>query len=264
MDVQKIIEALIFAADSPLKPAQLLEIFQNEDFFGMPMDETILTESLAGLVAKYEDETYVFELKQIDGGYQFYTKKEFYPFVKHAVLAKSTRRMSRATLETLSIIAYKQPITKTEIEFIRGVNCDYAVSKLLEKNLIEIRGRADVAGRPLIYGTTPFFMEYFALNDLKDLPKLDELHSEEKEFQAQFKVYINDEEGDNDDTWEGVDDLGQLTISEEEEGEDDRVTEDLNGVRQLAVDEGDEPETNHNQPHRSFGGEFTITDSEEE
>jgi segregation and condensation protein B len=252
MEVQKIIEALIFAADSPMKPAQILEIFQNEDFFGMPMDEAILAEALAGLGEKYQDEAYVFELKQIDGGYQFYTKKDYYPYVKHAVLAKSTRRMSRATLETLSIIAYKQPITKTEVEFIRGVNCDYAVAKLLEKNLIEIRGRADVAGRPLIYGTTPFFMEYFALNDLKDLPKLDELHSEEKEFQAQFKVYVN-EEGEDEGAHEGSEGLT----------EDDGEMEGVDNVGQLAMDEGDEPETN-DQPRHRFGGEFTITDSEEE
>ena len=135
MEVQKIIEALIFAADGPMKPTQFLEIFQNEDFFGIKFDEDVLNDALAALLAKYQSDEFVFELKQIDGGYQFYTKKDYYPFVKHAVLAKSTRRMSRASLETLSIIAYKQPITKTEIEFIRGVNCDYAVSKLLEKNL---------------------------------------------------------------------------------------------------------------------------------
>lgn len=197
MQVQQIIEALVFASDAPMKPAQIMEIFQNEEFFGIKFDESIMEEALGSLAAKYADEAYVFELKQIDGGYQFYTKKEFYPFVKHAVLAKSTRRMSRASLETLSIIAYKQPITKTEVEFIRGVNCDYAIRKLLDRNLIEIRGRSDLAGKPLLYGTTAFFMEYFALNDLGDLPKLDELHSEEAEFQAQFKVVIDEtDEGD--------------------------------------------------------------------
>jgi segregation and condensation protein B len=197
MQVQKIIEALIFAADAPMRPVQILEIFQNEEFFGIKFDEEILEEALAALVEKYRAEDFVFELRQIDGGYQFYTKKDYYPFLKHAVLAKSTRRMSRASLETLSIIAYRQPITKTEVEYIRGVNCDYAVRKLLDKNLIEIRGRSDLPGKPLLYGTTAFFMEYFSLNELKDLPKLDELHSEEKEFQAQFKVYINDDDAED-------------------------------------------------------------------
>jgi segregation and condensation protein B len=198
MQVQQIIEALIFAADAPLRPAQIIEIFQNEEFFGIKFDELILEDALAALQAKYQEDAYVFELRQVDGGYQFYTKKDYYPFVKHAALAKSTRRMSRASLETLSIIAYKQPITKTEVEFIRGVNCDYAIRKLLDRNLIEITGRSDVAGRPLLYGTTAFFMEYFSLNDLKDLPKLDEVHSDEVEFQAQFKVVLSGEDEDED------------------------------------------------------------------
>ena len=196
MQVEKIIEALIFAADGPMKPSQLLDIFQNEEFFGINFDEDIIDEALLALIAKYESDDYVFEMRQIDGGYQFFTKKKYYPFVKHAVLNKSTRKMSRASLETLSIIAYRQPVTKPDLEYIRGVNCDYAVRKLLDKNLVEIRGRADLPGRPLIYGTTPFFMEYFGLNDLGDMPKLSEVHSEEKEFQAQFKVYIGDEDDD--------------------------------------------------------------------
>lgn len=194
MQVEKIIEALIFAADGPLKAPQILDIFQNEEFFGINFDEQIIDEALLALKQKYLSDDYVFELRQIDGGFQFYTKKDYYPFVKHAVLAKSTRRMSRASLETLSIIAYRQPITKPDLEYIRGVNCDYAVRKLLDKNLIEIRGRADLPGKPLLYGTTPFFMEYFSLNSLGDLPKLNEVHSEEKEFQAQFKVYIGEDD----------------------------------------------------------------------
>jgi segregation and condensation protein B len=251
MEVQKIIEALVFAADSPVKPVQLMELFQNEDFFGIKFDEDILNDALAALILKYQADDYVFELKQIDGGYQFYTKKDYYPFVKHAVLAKSTRRMSRASLETLSIIAYKQPITKTEIEFIRGVNCDYAVSKLLEKNLIEIRGRSEHAGRPLLYGTTAYFMEYFALNDLRDLPKLDELHSEEKEFQTQFKVYVNDEDGEN---GEEERDLVEVMETEDE-------------LHQIEIAPDDEDLTESQDEEATFHrmeGEFNIKDLEEE
>ncbi len=220
MQVSQIIEALIFAADAPMKPAQINEIFQNEEFFGIKFDDMILEDALAALELKYQDESFVFELRLIDGGYQFYTKKDYYPFVKHAALAKSNRRMSRASLETLSIIAYKQPITKTEIEFIRGVNCDYAVRKLLDRNLIEIRGRSDVAGRPLLYGTTAFFMEYFSLNDLKDLPKLDEVHSDEADFQAQFKVVISGEDDEDENVGDlPHDDELRLTDSEETDGQ---------------------------------------------
>ncbi len=226
MQVQQIIEALIFAADAPLRPAQIMEIFQNEEFFGIKFDELVLEDAISALQLKYEDESFVFELRQIDGGYQFYTKKDYYPFVKHAALAKSNRRMSRASLETLSIIAYKQPITKTEIEFIRGVNCDYAVRKLLDRNLIEIQGRSDVAGRPLVYGTTSFFMEYFSLNDLKDMPKLEEVHSDEVEFQAQFKIVISGE----DDEDEGSGDLpneDEVRLSDSEELDDEALENQL-------------------------------------
>jgi segregation and condensation protein B len=83
---------------------------------------------------------------------------------------QSKRRLSNSALETLSIIAYKQPVTKSEIERIRGVNCDYSIQKLLEKELIEIRGKSEAVGRPIIYGTSPNFMEYFGINDMKDLP----------------------------------------------------------------------------------------------
>lgn len=226
MQVQQIIEALIFAADAPLRPAQIMELFQNEEFFGIKFDETVLEDALAALLLKYEDESFVFELRQIDGGYQFYTKKEYYPFVKHAALAKTSRRMSRASLETLSIIAYKQPITKTEIEFIRGVNCDYAVRKLLDRNLIEIRGRSDVAGKPLLYGTTAFFMEYFSLNDLKDMPKLEEVHSDEVEFQAQFKIVISGE--DDEDEFSGdLPSEDEMRLTDSEEYDDEALENDL-------------------------------------
>jgi segregation and condensation protein B len=226
MQVLQIIEALIFAADAPVKPTQIVEIFQNEEFFGIKFDELILEDALAALQVKYKEKSFVFELRLIDGGYQFYTKKEYYPFVKHAVLAKSNRRMSRASLETLSIIAYKQPITKTEVEFIRGVNCDYAVRKLLDRNLIEIRGRSDVAGKPLLYGTTAFFMEHFSLNDLKDLPKIDEVHSEEADFQAQFKVVLS---GEDDEEFADRPDPDEMRLVED--GWDDEALENDLGLK---------------------------------
>ncbi|MFN8397867.1 MAG: SMC-Scp complex subunit ScpB [Bacteroidia bacterium] len=253
MEAQKIIEALIFAADNPLRPAQILELFQNEDFFGIKMDEELLADALAAIRVKYESDEHVFELRQIDGGYQFFTKVVYYPYLKHAVIAKSTRRMSRASLETLSIIAYKQPITKTEIEFIRGVNCDYAVAKLLEKNLIEMRGRSEAAGRPLLYGTTSYFMEYFALNDIGDLPKLQEVHSDEKDFQTQFKVYVNDGEDaaeeeamDRVEELERNEELHQITIAPDDEELEEVTTEDLESA------------------FRRMEGDFTIKDLEEE
>ncbi|HHG84861.1 MAG TPA: SMC-Scp complex subunit ScpB, partial [Bacteroidetes bacterium] len=96
-------------------------------------------------------------------------------------------------------IAYRQPITKSEIEFIRGVNCDYTVRSLLDKNLIDILGRSDAPGRPLLYGTSSYFMEYFGINEIKDLPKIEEIKVNEAEFQAQFKLFSKGESAENED-----------------------------------------------------------------
>ncbi len=198
--IPQIIEALIFASDSPLRPDQILDLWEAEAFADLALDPEGLEEVLEDLTEKYHSEAHVFELRRINGGYQFYTKRTFYPYVRQAALEKNKRKLSRASMETLSIIAYRQPVTKTELEFIRGVNCDYAVRKLLDGQLIEILGRSDAPGRPLLYGTSPFFMEYFGLNDVKDLPKLEEVSIDEETFQGQFKVYLKEtEEGAGDD-----------------------------------------------------------------
>jgi len=193
--IAHIIEALIFASDSPVTKEQLLDLWTQEPFSALELTSEQLDLALLGLGEKYKNEAFVFELRQIDGGYQFYTKRDYYAYVKQSLLEKNKRKLSRASMETLSIIAYRQPVTKTEIEFIRGVSCDYAVRKLLDGKLIEIRGRSEAPGRPLLYGTSPYFMEYFGLNDVKDLPKLDEISIDEATFQGQFKVYLQESEG---------------------------------------------------------------------
>jgi segregation and condensation protein B len=119
-------------------------------------------------------------MKESGGGWQFLTKKEFHPTIAQLNADKYLKKLSTASLETLSIIAYKQPITKSEIENIRGVNCDYAVQKLLEKELVIIAGRnEDAVGKPLIYTTSKSFMDYFGINSPDDLPKIKEVLMEE-------------------------------------------------------------------------------------
>lgn len=193
MEIGSIIEAILFAAEAPMKPEQLIELFKEDDFEGITLDESLLEVIIEGLEEKYKDERFVFELRRIDGGFQLFTKRAYYPYIRHAALVKNQKKLSKASLETLSIIAYRQPISKTEVEFVRGVNCDYAVRKLLDKNLIEIRGRSEAAGRPLLYGTTPHFMEYFGINSIKDLPRIDEVTVDESEYQAQFKVFLSEQ-----------------------------------------------------------------------
>lgn len=168
-------EALIFGSDKPLSAidiAQLIKDTQLDD----ELDVEKLPAALDAIVEKYASDFYPFEVKQIGGGYQFLSKTSFYPTLTKLNGEKYTKRLSTASLETLAIIAYKQPITKGEIEHIRGVNSDYSVQKLLEKELIVISGRMeDMVGKPLTYSTSKSFMDYLGINSIDDLPKLSEL-----------------------------------------------------------------------------------------
>ena len=175
------IEALIFASDKPLTNLDLVELLNNA--LGFIEDRATLDQveaSVEGIREKYNTEFYAFELKQSGGGWQFLTKMEYHKTIAQLNGDKFLKRLSNAALETLAIIAYKQPITKSEIESIRGVNCDYAVQKLLEKDLVVIAGRNEEAvGKPLIYTTSKSFMDYFGINSKEDLPKINEVLMEE-------------------------------------------------------------------------------------
>jgi segregation and condensation protein B len=131
------------------------------------------------LVAKYEATHFAFELVESGGGYQFLSKPSYQSSVSVMWKQKIKKKLSTSSLETLSIIAYKQPVSKPEIEKIRGVNCDYAVQKLLEKELIAIIGKSEHAGKPVLYGTSTKFMDYFGINSLNELPQLKEISAED-------------------------------------------------------------------------------------
>jgi segregation and condensation protein B len=180
MDISGIIphvEALVFASDRPLSTLELCDMLNNAHAF--IEDRASLDQVEAALEAikeKYNSEFYPFEVKETGGGWQFLTKKEFYKTVVQINGDKFLKRLSTASLETLAIIAYKQPITKGEMESIRGVSCDYAVQKLLEKELIVITGRNEkLPGHPLVYGTSRSFMDYFGINSTEDLPRIKEI-----------------------------------------------------------------------------------------
>jgi segregation and condensation protein B len=171
------IEALIFASDKPLTPIDITELINNA--FGFMEDKVTLDHveaSIEGIVEKYNSEFYPFEVKQSGGGWQFLTKKDYHKTIAQLNGEKFLKRLSAAALETLAIIAYKQPITKGEIETIRGVSTDYTIQKLLEKELIVISGRNEqLPGHPLIYSTSKSFMDYFGVNSADDLPKIKEV-----------------------------------------------------------------------------------------
>ena len=175
------IEALIFASDKPLSKNELTELVNGA--LGVIEDQATPVQvgaAIEGIAEKYYSEFYAFELVEVGGGWQFLTKKEYHKTVAQLNGDKFLKRLSIAALETLAIIAYKQPITKSEMEAIRGVNCDYAVQKLLEKDLVIISGRnEDAVGKPLIYSTSKSFMDYFGINSAEDLPKISEVLMEE-------------------------------------------------------------------------------------
>lgn len=180
MDISNLIthiEALIFASEKPLTSMDVVELINNA--FGFMEDKVTLDQvetSIDGIREKYAEEFYPFELRQSGGGWQFLTKKEFHKTIAQLNGEKFLKRLSTAALETLAIIAYKQPITKSEIEAIRGVNSDYSIQKLLEKELIIISGRNEnLPGKPLVYNTSRHFMDYFGLNSAEELPRINEV-----------------------------------------------------------------------------------------
>lgn len=136
-------------------------------------------EAIEEIHQQFAGETFAFQIYAIGGGYQFLTKPDYQDSLAVFLKQKSKRKLSASALETLAIIAYKQPITRSQIEQIRGVSCDYALHKLLEKELVEVKGKAETIGRPVLYCTTQKFMEYFGINHLRDLPQLKDFAVEE-------------------------------------------------------------------------------------
>ena len=175
------IEALVFASDKPLTSAEITDLINSAfAFMEDKIDQELVEKSLEEIVEKYKDDEFPFEVRLSGGGWQFLTKKDFHKTVAQLNGDKFLKRLSAASLETLAIIAYKQPITKGEIESIRGVNSDYTVQKLLEKELVIISGRNEkMPGQPLIYSTSKNFMDYFGINSADDLPKIREVLSEQ-------------------------------------------------------------------------------------
>ncbi len=175
--LQNHIEALIFCSQEPVRPEEIRQCLS--EMFEADVPELDIQAALDALIVKYEAETSPFQVYKVGGGYQFLTKPAYQSSLSIFLKQKSKKRLSTSALETIAIIAYKQPITKTQIEQIRGVNCDYAIQKLLEKELVEIKGKSDGVGRPVLYGTSDKFMEYFGINNLRDLPNPKDFSKEE-------------------------------------------------------------------------------------
>jgi segregation and condensation protein B len=165
--VESVVEAVLFASDEPLSEARLADIVETS--------AKQVRELVESLNAKYQANKNAFRIEQIAGGYQMLTLGPYNYWLKKLLRARSDNKLSPAALETLAIIAYKQPIMRADIEAIRGVAVGEVIRSLSYKGLVKIVGRAEVLGRPMLYGTTKRFLEVFGLNTLKDLPKIEEL-----------------------------------------------------------------------------------------
>jgi segregation and condensation protein B len=257
MEISEIIphiEVLIFASEKPLTSPDIVELINNT--FGF-LEERISTDqvdaAVNGIKEKYDSEFYPFEVRESGGGWQFLTKKDYHQTIAQLNGDKFLKRLSNAALETLAIIAYKQPITKGEIESIRGVNTDYSIQKLLEKELILISGRSEnMPGKPLLYVTSKTFMDYFGINSPEDLPKIKEVLAEQliegtiinpEDFTDQ-NVAIATETPSNEDP---IDDLAALE-NEAFDTEDDGNFSESDNFEEANEDSNEDDENSEKDP----------------
>ena len=173
LNLKHIIEAILFASEEELSLKQIKDLL---DLSKVPSTLREIEESIKSLNTDYENNGAAFRIIPIAGGFQFATLRDFAEYIGKMKSESQRKKLSQSALETLAIIAYKQPITRSEIEFIRGVNVDYIVNSLLEKDLIMIKGRATTPGRPILYGTTNNFLKLIGIDAIEDLPKLREIN----------------------------------------------------------------------------------------
>ena len=174
------IESLIFVAQQPVKKEDIK--YNLENALQVKIDPEEIQTALIRLQEKYWDDNFAIEIVEVADGFQFVTKGAYHHIAGHYLKQLTKRRLSKVALETLAIIAYRQPVSRAEIEQIRGVNADYAIDKLLEKELIEIVGRSTGPGKPLLYSTSGKFMDYFGLKSMDDLPQLKEFQMASEEI----------------------------------------------------------------------------------
>ena len=247
MEISQIIphiEVLIFASEKPLSSLDIVELINNT--FGFLEERVTLDQvesALDGIREKYASEFYPFEVKSSGGGWQFLTKVAYHTTIAQLNGDKFLKRLSNAALETLAIIAYKQPITKGEIEAIRGVNSDYSIQKLLEKELVLISGRNEnMPGKPLVYATSKNFMDYFGINSAADLPKIKEVLAE----QIVEGTIINPEDFTDQNVADAV--TEETLPGEEAEVSELTVNEEGELIVKTEEEETDKPENTEDAP----------------
>ncbi len=173
-ELERVAEAVIFAADEAVPAPRIAQVYADVTGDEVPT-EAAVEAAVKSLNAQYNQTGRIFHIHAWSGGYRLATVQSVAPFLKAFFDRQRQKRLSRSLLETLAILVYRQPVTKPEIDFVRGVDSDYAVRKLMEIGLVDVVGRGDSVGRPLLYGTTPRFLDQFGLHSLDDLPRLREI-----------------------------------------------------------------------------------------
>ena len=226
------LEALLFATDQPLTIDRLASFFPNAD-------KKAVRESIDELRAEYDRDEHAFTVVEFGGGYSISTRPEHAALVRKLFKGRRKQRLSRPALEVLAIIAYKQPVTRLEIEEIRGVSASGVVGTLLERDLVQIVGRAETLGHPLLYGTTKGFLDHIGLRGIKELPQLSELEDilAEKEEIKQLASARGEELGD--------DDLERAMHEDDDEVEEDAavVAEDADTASETETESDAHAET---------------------
>ena len=259
-ELHKLLEALIFSSEQPITAAELQTILFT--YSGEEVSLEAIQEHVDALQTKYESDDFVFEIVKTGGGYQFLSKPYYHKPITTLLQHRAKRKLSVAALECLSMIAYSQPITKIEIEQIRGVNCDHTIQKLMERDLIKIIGRSDTAGRPLLYGTTQYFMDYFGINGLEELPRLKEFEQKDMSIGAPSEIM---ETMSEEDAYNQVTLNNDRRMETEMEVETDTVLEDNNQEEVLTNERRDDAQQeNYEENEQQDEQELGSSDEENE
>ena len=238
MNAHQIVEAVLFASDAPLTAD---EIARADEM----LDEDQVEDALQFLRAEYDDASRSFELVEVAEGYQILTRPEFAPYLERFDNVPRPTRLSGPALETLAIIAYRQPIGRIEVEYIRGVGASGVIKSLQDRRLIDVVGRAEGLGRPLLYGTTQFFLEHFGFKSLEDLPRPDELPVVLRE-----RIPLGPEESASDGADEGAEGAGEGDAPAAEAAEGVEAAEDV-GSGEASVEPASEADDVSNEEEES-------------
>jgi len=209
-----IVEALILASPEPIPAKRIAEAVSD-------LTPAKVANAVMELNARYESTGASFRIREVAGGYQYYILPDYTKYVDEIFTRHRKMRLTRAALETLAIVAYKQPVTKVDIDHIRGVESDGVLHNLLEKNLVVIKGRSESVGRPLQYATTDEFLKFFGLNTLEELPEMSEIEEliKASDGDKTNEFNVDDGVGQIDETDENGNDNSRLTLVKEEEPE---------------------------------------------